>query len=205
MSSELKLETAYDTRVTPQESRDGVIPLPHEARAPLSVLVIEDDAVDAAYLNRVLEKLQSFRARVEVVSEPAAIRKALRSFKGDLIIADLMLNGDTSISYLSELSGVADRAPVLLLTGLDGSDVQEMAFRAGIDAFISKSDLEPRLLETLVRTALHTSQMRRRFLQTDYQRNRDLYQTMALHSATPPTSDLLTGLRARMSLHRSFR
>jgi PleD family two-component response regulator len=171
---------------------------PHAGLQPLSVLVIEDDPVDAAYLARILERLPSFKAEYVLVSEPQKIARALERFTGDIIIADLMLKGETSISFLSANARKADRIPVVLLTGLDGSNVQEMAFRAGVDAFISKSDLEPRLLETLVRTALHTADMRRRFSQMEYLRNRELCQNMARHSGSNLVTDALTGLRTRM-------
>ena len=201
MAIDLKYSSDGETSAFPFSSFSSEL-APEQKLQSLNALILEDDPVDAAYLSRILDRLPSFNATYKVVSDTLHMRREIERFSGDIIIADLMLKGDTSISFLSSLANRPDRPPVLLLTGLDGSNVQEMAFRAGVDAFISKSDLEPRLLETLVRTALHTSDMRKRFAQMEYMRNRELCQTMARASSAPsvgPANDAVASLRNRLS------
>ncbi|ODN70790.1 response regulator [Methylobrevis pamukkalensis] len=96
---------------------------------------------------------------VHVQTVEEALR-AVRQDSFDLFLADYWLGAESSVSFVREVGAREDAPPIIVFSQLDHSDIQEIGFRAGASAFISKDLLAPELLGSTLRSVLHDSQRR---------------------------------------------
>jgi CheY-like chemotaxis protein len=103
---------------------------------PARILVVEDDANVAVVLEA---RLCSFGYRVcdTARSGAAAIRSALRH-NPDLILMDIMLDGDMNGIEAAEKIGARIDVPVIFLTCLNNAAVMDRAIRANPFGYIVK-------------------------------------------------------------------
>ncbi|WP_363347321.1 ATP-binding protein [Methylocystis echinoides] len=112
----------------------------------LSVLVAEDNDVNALILTRSLEKLGARAARARDGAE--ALAMALHAIDGgaeayDLIVMDLFmpeLDGREAARRIrdAEFRARASRTPIIMLTASAQEDDSRAARRAGVDAYLTK-------------------------------------------------------------------
>ena len=74
----------------------------------------------------------------------------------DVALVDFCLGMDTGTRAIQELGGRIGATALILLTGMPGQDIRQIALRAGAIHCIDKNQLNPVLLETTIRSALHT-------------------------------------------------
>ncbi len=135
-------------------------------RRALSIMLIDDDAVDAKYIRWLLENMTRYAVEVvEVASVEEARRlSATRSF--DVYLSDFWLNRETSISFIRDISARQPKAAILLLTSLGSEDIEELGLRAGAHGFLTKFELSEKALELGISAGLSRSEamfaMRRR-------------------------------------------
>lgn len=115
-------------------------------REKVKALLIDDDATDAAIIGRLAAKSKQldFTLRVCLSTEEAERVVFDQSF--DVIYVDYWLGLQTSIAFISELAK-SQKAPCVLLTGLDEPDIRRIAFRAGVKAFLSKEEISTQAIE----------------------------------------------------------
>ena len=124
----------------------------------MRVLLIDDDAADAAIVSRLAAKSKQldFKLRVCFTTEDALRLMAEHDF--DVVFVDYWLGSQTSISFISEFSK-NHVAPCVLLTGLDEPDIRRIGFRAGVKAFLSKEEISAQAIESVTLAVLegHTA------------------------------------------------
>lgn len=113
---------------------------------PLRVLIVEDDAHQAAATRRLLEK-ESFE--VEVCHDAESGLERAQALAPDLVVLDLNLPGIDGIEACRRLRTFSD-AYVLMLTGLDNETDRVVGLSVGADDYVAKP-YSPRELVARIR------------------------------------------------------
>ena len=113
------------------------------------VLVVDDD-------DRISGLLARFLADHEIVALTAAsaaeARDLLKAFQFDLLILDIMMPGETGLSFLEDFRRT-ERLPVILLTALGEADDRIKGLESGADDYLPKP-FDPRELLLRVKAIL---------------------------------------------------
>lgn len=128
-------------------------------RAPVRILLIEDNRGDARLLEQMLRDAQALRWELEWVDclEDGIAR--LRAGGVDLVMLDLNLPGSSGIETVLRVRGCAAQLPALIvLSGLDDEDVAIRAVQAGAEDYLVKGEVDARLLARAIGYALERSQ-----------------------------------------------
>jgi diguanylate cyclase (GGDEF)-like protein/PAS domain S-box-containing protein len=140
--------------------------------APISVLVIDDDQDDFFIIKDLLGQIQGREYVVEWVSTLAAAREALQSGSHQVYLLDYRLGPDNGIELLQNVQGQPGRRPVVIvLTGMDRVDLDELALSLGAADYLVKNRLQADLLDRTIRHALQ----RARAQEELQSRERDLH------------------------------
>jgi PAS domain S-box-containing protein len=105
--------------------------------APVRVLLLEDNADDAAMLLAVLRR-SGLRMEFEVVADEAQYCAALDHAAPDVVVADYHLHGYTGIDALHELHQRRLTVPFILVTGVLTDAVAAQCARMGAADYILK-------------------------------------------------------------------
>jgi diguanylate cyclase (GGDEF)-like protein len=124
-----------------------------DRRAPLSLLLVEDSAVDGRL---VLELLREAGVpweleRVDRVKDAEAY---VRRHHVDCVLLDLSVLDADGLDGLRRLVAVDSELPVVVLTRRDDDLTSTEALRHGAQDYLSKRDLDPTLLARSVRYAI---------------------------------------------------
>lgn len=98
----------------------------------------------------------------------------------DVAFIDYDLGQETGARFLEEIGGRSGQTVPILVTGLSDRSVQGVALEAGAVAIINKADMTPLLLETTIRTALHTRDIELRLCEmiTECERREEQIKTL---------------------------
>ncbi len=113
---------------------------------PIRILLVDDHAVVRAGLCLLLDS----RPTMQIVGEASNRKEALALAayeQPDVILLDLMLGDDNALAFLPELFAAAERARVIVLTGVSDAQAQRRAVASGVMGIVSK-DQAP---ETVIR------------------------------------------------------
>lgn len=125
----------------------------------IKVLIIEDSDTDFGLIRRMLQLMETFRAEVSHARDLAAARSMAGDQHFDVALVDFYLGIDTGAQAIHELGGRLGSTAVILLTGMPGHEILQSALKAGAIHCLDKNQLNPVLLETTVRSALHTHEL----------------------------------------------
>lgn len=139
-------------------------------RGPCRLLIVDDDQVDRAKIRRLLGRRRgSFE-----LCEAATIREALalvRSRTLDCALVDFRLPDGTALDLMAALDHDApSRLPIVVLTGLDDEAIALEALKQGAQDYITKDELDERLLSRAIRYSverLQVADMQRRLIHAD--------------------------------------
>ncbi|MGE3711251.1 MAG: response regulator, partial [Hyphomicrobiaceae bacterium] len=121
-------------------------PLPDNAP---HILLVDDDSRIRELLCRLLTE-QGYR--VTPAAEVAAARAAMRSLAFDLILLDVMMPGQSGISFARELKEQSD-VPICMLTARSEAVDRIEGLEAGADDYVAKP-FEPRELVLRIKNIL---------------------------------------------------
>ncbi|MGO9741605.1 MAG: response regulator [Roseiarcus sp.] len=122
-------------------------------REHVRALLIDDDPEDAEIFRRLLAKSKHLDVDLAAFATVAEARAALTSRRFDIVYVDYWLGLDTSIGFVHEFARAND-VPSVMLTGLDVPDVRRLAFRAGVEAFLSKEQLSTQAIDSVTLAVL---------------------------------------------------
>lgn len=116
------------------------------------LLVVDDD-------KRIRELLKRYLGdngfRVSVAADAQEARRLLVGMDFDLLIVDVMMPGETGVSFTKSLKDTRD-VPVLMLTALSDTDHRIDGLTAGADDYLSKP-FDPRELKLRINNILKRS------------------------------------------------
>jgi len=73
----------------------------------------------------------------------------------DVIYLEYWLGEETTVPFIHEIAAMRG-APCVVLTKFDEPDIRRITFRAGAQAFLSKTSLGPQALESVTLAVLRT-------------------------------------------------
>ncbi|MFD1382838.1 EAL domain-containing protein [Rhodanobacter aciditrophus] len=120
----------------------------------LSVLVIEDDPEDYILLRTYLSRATRSEFELHHVSSFEAALQALIEGHYDVILADYFLNGHTAADLFKHVKLIGLESPIVVLTGGDASELDDVLMQLGASDFIPKDELTAGLLERSIRHAI---------------------------------------------------
>lgn len=149
------------------------------------VLLLEDDAYDAATTTELLEKFTSrpFKVtRVQYLRDAVTLVKEL-DFK--IALLDMGLPDSSGLMAVRKVVQANKRIPIVVLTGTEDNELALDAMRMGAQDFLPKSQLNNKALERVVVHSIHRK-------------------VMEGESKTLAYADMLTGTVARTQLHERW-
>lgn len=130
----------------------------------IQILHVEDRAIDADQVNRILKKA-ALNVDIKVVSTRATYVAALSEFKPDLIISDHNLPAFNSNEALALLKKSRLRIPFVLFTGTVSEEFAVEIMREGADDYVLKD--RPKRLPIAVSGALEKFRLEREQRKTE--------------------------------------
>src|SRR5215469_2248655 len=104
-----------------------------------TILIVDDDAAARYGMRRALEG----QYRVVEAESAETARKGLTSAGADLILLDLVMQGEDGLTFLRKLRAEEDETPVLVVSALDTAKTAVEALQSGAADYIVKGfDIE---------------------------------------------------------------
>lgn len=155
------------------------------AASPLQLLIVDDDDVDRERVRRILGKLH-IQSQVAEASTLEKARELLGLQEFDCVFLDYQMGGALGTELLHDIkSGMLSYVPVVMVTGSDNERLAVDVMQQGAHDFISKSQLQVGLVETV----LVNSQLRAN-LERELRNKRERLEYLSFY-------DVLTGLPNR--------
>jgi PAS domain S-box-containing protein len=133
----------------------------------LRVLIVEDSEDDALLIIRNLKKC-GYNPVHERVETAAAMKKALKEKRWDIILCDYKMPKFNAPSAISILKGANLNIPIIIVSGTIGEDVGIECMRLGAHDYIIKGNLS-RLCPAIARE-LEEAEVKNRQKQAEFQR-----------------------------------
>lgn len=124
------------------------------AGSAISVLVIEDNPVQARLVERLLLGVKEQTYRVEVVDNLKEGMARSRAGRFDLILLDLILPDSEGIDSFFRLKGEAGLTPIIILTSLDDMQLAARAVEAGAQEYLVKTQINRESLNRSIQYVL---------------------------------------------------
>lgn len=122
----------------------------------LSVLVVDDNDTEFRLIKQSLLKIDRYGCDIAHAPSADAAFDLMKSMSFDIVLVDYWLGAETGVGFMQNLGGRRSDSLFILLTGMENSDIQTVALKAGATGVLNKNDVNPRILETTIRYALHT-------------------------------------------------
>jgi DNA-binding NarL/FixJ family response regulator len=110
-------------------------------KPPISILLVDDQAIVRAAFQSLLERVAHFRVVGSAADARAAIELAAK-LKPDVAIVDITMPGMSGIDAVSPLKKASPGTRVLMASQHEGVRFVQQALQAGADGYLSK-DSEP--------------------------------------------------------------
>jgi diguanylate cyclase (GGDEF)-like protein len=132
--------------------------VPLRAAAPsatgVTVLLIEDSAVDSALVDRMVASISGLEVRLEVQNTLAGGLARLAQDGVDLILLDLSLPDSRGLATFVQLQAVAPGLPVIVMSADEGEALALESVRLGAQDYLTKGHVTTASLGRAVRYAL---------------------------------------------------
>ena len=130
-----------------------------ENRELITVLLVEDNNVDARVVEEALRESSRVRFRLERADRLATAVARLAKDPCDIIILDLTLPDSYGLDTFLRIRDTAPETPILVLTGLDDETLGIMAVQQGAQEYLVKGQATGPLIVRCLRYALQRHRM----------------------------------------------
>ncbi|UII33267.1 response regulator [Fulvivirga ulvae] len=124
------------------------------------VLVIDDDDVDRASLNRTMKKADLSFALTECSDGDEAMR-LLKETKYDCVFLDYLLPGIDGLTLLRKIRSSGIKVPVIIITSQGDEKVAVEMMKAGASDYVVKDQITPVSVKRLIQTATFVREIER--------------------------------------------
>ncbi len=131
----------------------------------VKLLVVDDDEDDLYLISEALNEVEGTRYIVTTATSALAAMSILARNTFDVIFSDYRLGHLTGVDFINHVRVAGIETPIILLTGITDQIIDNAALKAGASDFVSKTAINPDMLDRSVRYALAHSE-RQRLLQT---------------------------------------
>ena len=130
--------------------------------AELRVLLVEDDAIFAAMIQKILGSAGPSSVQWTHTSTLAAALEQLKSVRFDAILLDLSLPDAEGIETVAAIHGAALATPIVVLTGWDDEELAVRAVREGAQDYLIKGQADRQHLVRALRHAMERARLEER-------------------------------------------
>ena len=123
-----------------------------------TVLVVDDAAVDRAFVGGVLAK--DVQLKVHYAVDGADALSRLSEALPDIVISDLLMPQIDGLELVSAIRGRYPMVPVILMTSQGSEEIAVRALQRGAASYVPKRVLARDLLDTIAKVLLVSSQQR---------------------------------------------
>ncbi|HEY2460343.1 MAG TPA: diguanylate cyclase [Candidatus Acidoferrum sp.] len=127
---------------------------------PKKILLVEDDANDAALLQRFLGKQTDDNFAVVLISKLSDAQAALAAHPPDLILLDLNLPDSQGLATVRHMLHLARTVPIIVLTGSDDEHLAADAVQAGAQDYLTKGQVDARTFPRALRYAMERHRLK---------------------------------------------
>lgn len=127
------------------------LPPPVETVTPLSVMIIDDDPMDAAQITRLLERCSPPPRRIVHYEDAEYGLNRLILEAPDVVFVDQMLGNHRGLDLLHQLRSTWSQAEYVLLTGSGDEQIAAASLRAGASDYLNKNALTLPMVERSLR------------------------------------------------------
>lgn len=128
-------------------------------------LIVDDDEDDLYLITDALHEVEGTRYHVSTAHSALAAMNDLASTNYDVIFSDYRLGPVTGIDFIKSVRAAGIDTPIILLTGVADSVIDDQALKAGSSDFVPKIAINPDVLDRSVRYAMAHAE-RQRLLHT---------------------------------------
>ncbi len=118
------------------------------------VLHVEDDADDALLVREVLTAAAEQEFSVMQAGSLISALELLKSSAIDVILLDLTLPDSSGLDTFRRMAAAAPDIPIVVLSGWDDRRTAMMAVQHGAQDYLSKADIEQRILQRVLTHAI---------------------------------------------------
>jgi phosphoserine phosphatase RsbU/P len=129
-------------------------PLVPDVFSPLTVLLIEDNAIDARLIQIMLSEAGSGLFELEHADRLASGLKRLSQGDVGMVLLDLSLPDSHGLSTFERVHHFAPRVPIIVMSGLDDQTVAVNAVHEGAQDYLVKGQVSGQLLVRAMRYAI---------------------------------------------------
>ena len=165
-----------------------------EQKERLKILVIEDNDFDFQAMKDTLLSLSGYDAQIERARTLLEARSAALKGSYDVVLIDFCIGSDTGVLAMHEFGGQTSESALILVSGMSGREIQQIALKAGALACLSKNQLNPSLLGSTITSAIHNHRVQRRLQKSVHELEQEASSKQALYANM--SHDLKTPLNA---------
>lgn len=140
-------------------------------RRRISVLIVDDDEVDFFIIKRSLSQMQAYDADIHYANNIETAREIAATQRVDLTLVDYCLGTETGVRAIEEIGGRSGQIPIIMVSGMPGTEVPQIALKAGAINHINKNEVSPVLFDSMIRSALYTHRLETQLRDTIYELN----------------------------------
>ena len=133
----------------------------------ITVLVIDDDEVDAIRVRRMLQGMTNRQYRVEHVDNYLRGLEYIAGQTHDVYLIDHFLGKETGLELIQAARSLGSDQAMILLTGQSSDEIEHKAIEHGASDFLDKNSLTDYLLDRSIRFAFERHQFEQRKLHND--------------------------------------
>lgn len=131
-----------------------------ETSCPVRVLLVDDDEDEFVLTRHRLSEVDAGGFELSWAPDYDAARSAMQQRVHDVYLVDYRLGERSGLELLREVQETVRRSPVIVLTGVGNRDVDLEAMRLGATSYLTKADINSRVLERTIRYTLEIHRAR---------------------------------------------
>jgi diguanylate cyclase (GGDEF)-like protein len=120
----------------------------------IKVLLIDDDEEDFIITREMMSEIKNQEYAVEWVATYEKALLAMEKGAHDVFLIDYNLGQRSGLELIDEALRIKRDVPIIVLTGLDDPEIDELALKKGASDFLRKDKIDPELLEHSIRYAI---------------------------------------------------
>lgn len=167
-------------------------------KKPIKILLIEDDKDDYILLKKILLKSKEKQYVLEWEASYEKGLTILNSNKFDIAFIDYQLGEVNGIEIIKKARLKGCSRPIILLTGLNESEIDIQALKAGADDYLSKGQITIELLDRAIRYAIERKKaenereklLREQIQRRELDKRKDEFIGIASHELKTPVTSI---------------
>ncbi|MBB5059570.1 hypothetical protein HDF16_004296 [Granulicella aggregans] len=158
-------------------------------KAPLRILLVDDDLGDARQIARAIRQSKLEAECAHVVDVDEGIAKC-REVSFDCAVVDYQLPGQDGLQALTSFGECCPNMPLVMSTGHGDELVATEAMKRGAADYIRKGDITPSSIRRVIENAVEKVQLRRKL--AEQKKELERFADILVHDLRAPSSSIQT-------------